>query len=102
MGAHTDVGPGDGRRRVVVATVRPNVPSVHGFAAHARTGWIELDLAALGVAAPPFHVDDLLGGGRYLWHAARNYVEIDSATSPGHIFAIRGRTRREHGFEYYL
>ncbi len=71
-------------------------------ASRTRTGWIDLDLAALGVAAPPFQVDDLLGGGRYLWHAARNYVEIDPATAPGHIFAIRGRARREHGFEYYL
>jgi starch synthase (maltosyl-transferring) len=69
---------------------------------HARAGWIELDLGALGV--PPdasFQVHDLLGGGRFLWHGARNYVELPP-DAPGHVLAIRRRSRREHGFEYYL
>jgi starch synthase (maltosyl-transferring) len=69
---------------------------------HLRAGWIDLDLAALDV--PPdtaFQVHDLLGGGRYLWHGARNYVEL-SPEAPGHILAIRRRSHREEGFEYYL
>jgi starch synthase (maltosyl-transferring) len=70
---------------------------------HRRTGFVELDLAALGVAdGQTFQVEDLLGGGRWLWHGARNYVELDPHDAPGHVFAVHRAARREHGFEYYL
>jgi starch synthase (maltosyl-transferring) len=70
---------------------------------HRRAGWVQLDLAALGIdaAAGPFQVHDLLGGGRYLWHGARNYVELDPAM-PAQIFAIRRRVRTERDFDYWL
>ena len=69
---------------------------------HARSGWLELDLATLGIAPDStFQVHDLLGGGRFLWQGARNYVEL-SPEAPGHVFAIRRRSHREQGFEYYL
>jgi starch synthase (maltosyl-transferring) len=70
---------------------------------HKRAGWVQLDLAALGLDAnTPFQVHDLLGDARFLWHGARNYVEIDPSAAPGHVFAIRKHSRREHGFEYFL
>jgi starch synthase (maltosyl-transferring) len=70
---------------------------------HRRAGWIQLDLDALGLDADtPFQVHDLLSDARFLWHGARNYVEIDPNAAPGHVFAIRRQTRREHGFEYFL
>jgi len=69
---------------------------------HHRAGWLDLDLDALGIAPDSsFQVHDLLGGGRYLWHGARNYVELPPE-APGHILAIRRRSYREQGFEYYL
>ena len=62
-----------------------------------------LDLAALGLAADEsFQVHDLLGGARYTWHGARNYVELDPAR---HARAhLRGApfVRSEHDFEYFL
>jgi len=65
---------------------------------HRRGGWVTLDLPDLD----EFQVDDLLGGTRHLWHGARNYVEIDPAEVPGHVFAIRRQHRREQDFDYYL
>ncbi|HTJ43822.1 MAG TPA: maltotransferase domain-containing protein [Kofleriaceae bacterium] len=66
---------------------------------HARAGWITLDLEDLPEQG--FQVHDLLGGGRYLWSGARNYVEL-TPEAPGHVLAIRRRSHREEGFEYYL
>lgn len=70
---------------------------------HRQAGWVELDLDPLGLdAGEPFQVHDLLGDARYLWQGARNYVELDPAGIPGHIFRIRKRVRREQDFEYFL
>jgi starch synthase (maltosyl-transferring) len=69
---------------------------------HVRVGWITLDLDALGLEpGAAFQVQDLLGGGRYLWSGPRNYVEL-TPEAPGHVLAIRSKSRREAGFEYYL
>jgi starch synthase (maltosyl-transferring) len=65
--------------------------------AHKRAGW------ALG--HPPdgsYQVHDLVGDARYLWSGARNYVELDPASTPAHVFAIRRRVRREQDFDYFL
>jgi len=69
---------------------------------HRRSGFVQLDLETLGVErSTPFQVHDLVGGGRYLWHGARNYVELDPAM-PAQIFAIRRRVRSERDFDYWL
>lgn len=69
---------------------------------HRRSGFVQLDTAKLGVdPSAPFQVHDLVGGGRYLWHGARNYVELDP-TMPAQIFAIRKRVRSERDFDYWL
>ncbi|MBC8071280.1 MAG: DUF3416 domain-containing protein [Deltaproteobacteria bacterium] len=70
---------------------------------HRQSGWVQLDGEALELATDrPFQVHDLLGGGRYLWHGPRNYVELDPAAMPAQIFAIRRRVRSERDFDYYL
>lgn len=70
---------------------------------HKQSGWVQLDVAALELATDrPFQLHDLLGGGRYLWHGPRNYVEIDPNTMPAQIFAIRRRVRSERDFDYWL
>jgi starch synthase (maltosyl-transferring) len=70
---------------------------------HTRSGWVDLDLAALGLAdGASFQVHDLLGDARFLWRGARNFVEIDPRAVPGHVLAIRRQHHREHGFEYFL
>jgi starch synthase (maltosyl-transferring) len=70
---------------------------------HAAAGWIELPVEALGLDVErPFQMHDLLGGARYLWHGRRNYVAIDPASVPGHVFRVRRRVRSEQDFDYYL
>jgi starch synthase (maltosyl-transferring) len=70
---------------------------------HRHGGWLELPLDLLGLGREePYQVHDLLGGGRYLWHGARNWVELDPAASPAQIFRIRRRVRTERDFDYFL
>ena len=70
---------------------------------HAQTGWVDLDLNSLGLdPAHAFQVHDLLGEGRYLWHGARNYVELVPESLPAHILHVRRWVRSETDFDYYL
>jgi starch synthase (maltosyl-transferring) len=70
---------------------------------HTQTGWIDLDLNSLGLDANhAFQCHDLLGEGRYLWHGARNYVELTPESLPAHILQMRRWVRTEHDFDYYL
>jgi starch synthase (maltosyl-transferring) len=59
-----------------------------------QSGWTDLDLAALGVDAlhgsePRLEVHDLLADARYAWQGRRNYVRLDPAQAPAHIFRVR-------------
>jgi starch synthase (maltosyl-transferring) len=70
---------------------------------HVHSGWVELPLESLGLSPnQPYQVHDLLGGGRYLWHGGRNYVEIDPRIAPAQVFRIRRRLRTERDFDYFL
>ena len=70
---------------------------------HAQTGWLRLDLDALGQdPAQPFQAHDLLTGARFLWHGARNYVALDPARGPAHILLLRRRVHREQDFDYFM
>jgi starch synthase (maltosyl-transferring) len=70
---------------------------------HRQTGWVDLDLRALGLdAGHAFQVHDLLGEGRYLWQGTRNYVELTPESLPAHILHIRRWVRTERDFDYYL
>jgi len=70
---------------------------------HAQSGWIQVAPRELGVESDdPYQVHDLLSGARYLFHGARNFVSLDPARVPAHVFVIRKRLRSERDFEYYL
>jgi starch synthase (maltosyl-transferring) len=70
---------------------------------YSHSGWVDLPLDALGLDPhQPYQVHDLLDDTRYLWHGARNYVELRHPNVPAHIFAIRRRLRTEHDFDYYV
>ena len=70
---------------------------------HTQSGWLQLDLAALGLPKEgSFQVHDLLSGARFLWRGLRNYVALDPAHSPAHIFRIRRRVRTERDFDYFM
>ncbi|MGH9625489.1 MAG: alpha-1,4-glucan--maltose-1-phosphate maltosyltransferase, partial [Bryobacteraceae bacterium] len=68
-----------------------------------QSGFVDLPLEHLKIDKNhPYEVSDLLTGARYLWSAKRNYVELNPASLPGHIFRLRRRLRGETDFEYFL
>ncbi len=68
-----------------------------------QSGFITLPLEELGLdPRQPYQAHDLLTDARYLWHGARNYVELNPQTVPAHLFVIRRKVRTEHDFDYYL
>ncbi len=70
---------------------------------HTQTGWIELDLASLGLdARRAFQAHDLLGDGRFLWRGARNYFELTPESLPAHVMKVRKLVRTERDFDYYF
>ena len=70
---------------------------------HTQSGWIDVPLESLGVDDHlPYQMHDLLREAHYLWHGRRNYVAIDPATGPAHVFRLRRRVRTERDFDYYL
>ena len=70
---------------------------------HVQSGWVELTLPGLALDADkPFQVHDLLSEARYLWHGPRNFVQLDPAASPVHVFRLRRKVRTEHDFDYFL
>jgi starch synthase (maltosyl-transferring) len=70
---------------------------------HTQAGWVELDLDALGVETDaPYQVHELLSGARYLWHGPRNFVQLNPANAPAHIFRLRRRVRTERDFDYFF
>jgi starch synthase (maltosyl-transferring) len=70
---------------------------------HMQSGWVELPVRELGIEPDqPYQVHDLLGGARYLWDGPRNFVQLDPATVPAHIFLLRRRVRTERQFDYFM
>jgi starch synthase (maltosyl-transferring) len=54
-----------------------------------QTGWTVLDLEALGlVEDATFTVHDLLTDAHYEWEGAHNFVQLDPAGVPAHVFVI--------------
>ena len=65
-------------RILVVANLDPVNP---------QSGWILVDLAALGLAEGAWTVEDLLTGERYPWWGGRNFVMLDPKRAPAHVLA---------------
>lgn len=86
--------PNDGEMILVVVNLDPH---------HRQSGWIELPLEEVGLSEQhPYQVHDVLSDARYMWHGARNFVELDPAVVPAHVFRVRRHIRTERDFEYYL
>jgi starch synthase (maltosyl-transferring) len=68
---------------LVVVNLDPN---------QAQEGHTWLDADALGVGpTDPFVVRDLLGEGHWPWTGQRNWVRLDPAVAPAHVFMIERR-----------
>ena len=69
---------------------------------HRQSGWTQLRLEALGVGPhESFQIHDLMCGGWYRWQDERNFVELDPAVSPAHVFEVVRHPRTERDFEDY-
>jgi starch synthase (maltosyl-transferring) len=69
---------------------------------HLQSGWVDLDLDSLGIdSAQRFTVHDRLTDRRYQWDGSHNFVQLDPAGVPAHVFAVRGHARNEEGFDYF-
>ncbi|MGA3216454.1 MAG: alpha-1,4-glucan--maltose-1-phosphate maltosyltransferase [Acidimicrobiales bacterium] len=65
---------------------------------YAQSGWVELDLTALGVDPQrPYVMHDLLTDAHYVWEGRRNFVRLDVAGVPCHIFSLDQPARRSPG-----
>jgi starch synthase (maltosyl-transferring) len=65
-----------------------------------QSGWVTLALWKLGVDEDAsYEVHDLLSEERYLWHGARNFVELNPEKMPAHVFSVRKFVRTEKNFD---
>jgi starch synthase (maltosyl-transferring) len=70
---------------------------------HVQSGWLELDIEALGLDPDrPYQVHDVLSERRYQWRGPRNFVMLDPARLPAHVFVLRRHLRSEHDFDYFV
>ena len=70
---------------------------------YTQSGWVDLPLEAFGLDPhQSYQMHDLLSDARYLWHGPHNYVELNPARMPAHIFRVRRRVRTEQDFDYFL
>ncbi len=72
---------------------------------HVQSGWLELDLESFGLGLDPdrpYQVHDQLSEQRYQWRGGRNFVMLDPARLPAHVFVLRRHLRSEHDFDYFV
>jgi starch synthase (maltosyl-transferring) len=70
---------------------------------HPQAGLLNLTLDALGLEeGQTYQVHDVLSGSGFLWSGAQNYVELDPARMPAHVFKLKKRAHTEQSFEYFL
>jgi starch synthase (maltosyl-transferring) len=70
---------------------------------HVHSGWVTLDLAVLGIdPGAQYQMHDLLTGAHFLWSGSRNFVQLDPARVPAHVFRVRRRVHHEQDFDYFV
>ena len=68
-----------------------------------QQGNIRVPVEQLGIPEGyPFLVDDLLSGGKNIWHAPWNPIVLDPQALPARICRLYPRLRREQNFDYFM
>jgi starch synthase (maltosyl-transferring) len=63
---------------------------------------VNLSLDKLGIEPDTtYQVHDLLTDARHLWRGSWNYVELNPAATPAHVFRVRRHIRSEQDFDYF-
>ncbi len=69
---------------------------------HVQKGRLKVPLFELGIEpSQTYLLEDLLGGDKYVWHAAENEISLDPSVSPASLFRVHRKLRREVDFDYY-
>ena len=69
-------------RNIILVVVNLDHSNTHG-------GWLRFPLERFGAAADSLYdVEELLTGARYEWHGEWNYVELNPALMPAHVFRV--------------
>jgi starch synthase (maltosyl-transferring) len=59
-----------------------------------QSAWVDVDITAIGVDPDQqYQLVDLLTDRHYVWEGSRNFVQLDPAGTPAHLFSIRRRAR---------
>jgi starch synthase (maltosyl-transferring) len=54
-----------------------------------QAGHVQVDLTRFGLeTGVAYEVRDALGGASYTWYGSRNFVRLDPAAAPAHVFSI--------------
>ncbi|MGH7795833.1 MAG: alpha-1,4-glucan--maltose-1-phosphate maltosyltransferase [Candidatus Binatia bacterium] len=70
---------------------------------HVQSGWVKIPIETFEIdPLESYQAHDLLTGARFLWHGAKNYVELNPQVIPAHILRLRRRVRREQDFDYFM
>ncbi|MDA1095832.1 MAG: alpha-1,4-glucan--maltose-1-phosphate maltosyltransferase, partial [Chloroflexi bacterium] len=68
-----------------------------------QSGWVDLQLKQLALdPTTPFQVHDLVTNARYQWNGHWNFVQLDPAVTPAHIFHISRHARTERDFDAFV
>lgn len=69
-------------RNIILTVVNLDQSNSHG-------GWLHLPLERFGIdAGSRYRMEDLFGGGSYEWHGEWNYIELNPAVMPAHVFRV--------------
>jgi starch synthase (maltosyl-transferring) len=62
-----------------------------------QSGWTDLHLSQIGLAEDrPYLCRDLLDFSTYVWNGSRNFIRLDPAVMPAHVFHIDGSNHLEN------
>ncbi len=87
--APADAAPADGAAEDEADAGAPVLVVVNLDPAYPQSGWVEVDLAALGLdPARPYQLHDQLTHARYEWRGPRNFVRLDPAAVGAHLFTV--------------
>jgi starch synthase (maltosyl-transferring) len=68
-----------------------------------QSGWVEVDLPALGLEPQQaYQMHDLISDAHFMWNGPRNFVILDPHQCPAHVMRLRTQRHRESDFDYFL
>jgi starch synthase (maltosyl-transferring) len=68
-----------------------------------QAGMVKLPLDLMNIRHDqPFVVHDLLSDSRYIWQGEQNYIQLNPALGPAHLFVVHPYLHHEEDFDYFM